>query len=389
MKLLLIADGRSPITRRWISMLQPLGFEIVLLSSYPCEPPDGIKRFHILPLAFAAQGGAQAGSGMSSLKKMLINKLRPLALSLRHQFGPRTVSKRSKKYLEILQFENPDLVHALRIPFEGMLAGFTPVEIPLILSTWGNDFTLHAPSTPEMTMLTQNALQRANALISDTRRDVALACEWGFDRTKPSLVVPGNGGLNLQELEYITRGIQKAEPPQLINPRGLRSYVRTDTFFKAIPLILAKRPDVKFACASMAGQTEALEWVQRLGIEKNVRLLPYLSQPELWKEYARSQVTLSISTHDGTPNTLLEAMALGCLPICGDLDSIREWIVPGKNGVLINPTDPKALAEAVLESLGNQEFQESAARWNVELIRLQANLEFTREKVKQFYARFA
>ncbi len=109
----------------------------------------------------------------------------------------------------------------------------------------------------------------------------------------------------------------------------------------------------------------------------------------MWKAYAKAQLTLSISTHDGTPNTLLEAMALGCLPICGDLESIREWIIPGKNGLLIDPSDSVALADAILGALENKILQESAAKWNYELIRLQANLDATREKVKLFYARFA
>lgn len=388
MKLLMIADGRSPITRRWISMLQPLNYELVLVSSYPCEPVEGIKRLHILPLAFATGGGSQAGTG-SSLKKQIIGRVRPFAQTIRHLLGPWTVSKKSKRYLEILHYEKPDLVHALRIPYEGMLATFTPPGIPLLLSTWGNDFTLHAPSTPEMSDMTRKALQRADALISDTRRDVSLAHDWGFDQKKPALVVPGNGGLNLQELEFITRGIQKAHPPLIVNPRGLRSYVRTDTFFKAIPLVLIKRPEVQFLCASMEGQVEALDWVQKLGIENNVKLLPYLTQPELWKAYAKAQLTLSISTHDGTPNTLLEAMALGCLPICGDLESIREWIIPEKNGLLVDPSDPVALADAVLQALEDRNLQASAAKWNYELIRLQANLDVTREKVKLFYARFA
>lgn len=388
MKLLLIADGRSPITRRWIAMLQPLNYEIVLVSSYPCEPIEGLKKLHILPLAFATGGGAQAGAS-GSLKKQIIGRIRPLAQTIRHILGPWTVSRKSKRYLELLQFEKPDLVHALRIPYEGMLASYTPPGIPLLLSTWGNDLTLHAPSTPEMSDMTKQALQRANALVSDTKRDVNLAHKWGFDQKKPPLVVPGNGGLNLQELQFITRGIQKVEPPLIVNPRGLRSYVRTDTFFKAIPLVLIKRPDVQFLCASMEGQVEALEWVQKLDIEKNVKLLPYLSQAELWKAYAKAQLTLSISTHDGTPNTLLEAMALGCLPICGDLESIREWIIPGKNGLLIDPSDSVALADAILGALENKILQESAAKWNYELIRLQANLDATREKVKLFYARFA
>jgi hypothetical protein len=35
-------------------------------------------------------------------------------------------------------------VHALRIPFEGMLGSYTPAGIPFVAATWGNDLTLHA-----------------------------------------------------------------------------------------------------------------------------------------------------------------------------------------------------------------------------------------------------
>lgn len=387
MKLLLIADGRSPITRRWIAMLKPLNYELVLISSYPCEPIDGLNKLYILPLAFASQGGSQAGSGSKNVIKQLVSRFRPIAQRMRHLLGPWMLQKHAITYLDILKTETPEWVHALRIPFEGMLASATPPEIPLILSTWGNDFTLHASSTGRMETMTRSALQRADALMSDTDRDVKLALEWGYDPQKPCQVVPGNGGTDVDELTALTQGIERADPPQVINPRGLRSYVRTDTFFKAIPLVLAKRPDVQFVCASMEGQAEALKWVDQLSIQKNVRFLPYVSQPELWREFARSQVMVSNSTHDGSPNSLLEAMALGCFPVCGDIESIRAWITDGENGLLVDPADPTALAEAVLKALKDSQLRSTAAKRNAQLIREKAGIDASRAKVKELYER--
>lgn len=385
MKLLLIADGRSPITRRWISMLAPLNYELVLISSYTCDPIYGLKKLYALPLAFASQGGSQAGSGSASLAKQLVSRFRPLAQRMRHLLGPWMLSKHVSEYLDILKAEKPDLVHAFRIPFEGMLAGATPSGYPLILSTWGNDFTLHASSTGRMAVMTRKALQRADALMSDTQRDVKLASEWGYDLQKPTLIVPGNGGTDVDELTALTKGIERADPPQVINPRGLRSYVRTDTFFKAIPLVLVKQPQVQFVCASMEGQAEALNWVDQLGIEKNIRFLPYMSQPELWREYARSQVMVSNSTHDGSPNSLLEAMALGCFPVCGNIESIREWITDGENGLLVDPCDPNALANAILTALNNADLRSTAAHHNAQIIREKAGVKAARSKVKELY----
>ena len=38
----------------------------------------------------------------------------------------------------------PDLVHAMRLPFEGFLAAAAVEKVPLLISVWGNDFTLFA-----------------------------------------------------------------------------------------------------------------------------------------------------------------------------------------------------------------------------------------------------
>ncbi len=392
MKILLIADGRSPITRAWIKMLQPLGYEMVLVSSYPCGVVEHVDRLYQLPLAFSTYAGNQASQQSKREKQKWITRciarIRPLAQTLRHWLGPWTLTRHVDAYLEILRVEKPDIVHAMRVPFEGMLASFTPAPIPVVISTWGNDFTLHAASTARMKTMTRKTMHRADGILSDTRRDLTLAVEWGFDPSKSGFVVAGNGGLDLVEMKSVTRGIQRKDPPQVINPRGLRSYVRTDTFFKSIPLVLAKRPNTQFVCTSMAGQAEAQEWVERLAISDNVLLLPLLSQVDLWQEFARSTVSVSPSTHDGTPNTLLEAMALGCLPVCGDLDSIREWITPGENGLLVDPADEKDLANAILRALDEESLRDNAARINLAIIQQRADLDATRVKVSSFYERY-
>jgi glycosyltransferase involved in cell wall biosynthesis len=386
LRLLIIADGRSPITRRWMAMLKPLGYHLCLVSSSPCEAPPEVDSFFILPLAFSQLGGSQAGGGTGRGRRSLVKYLRPLAQKARHWLGPWTIAYKQEALRNIIAAEKPDILHAMRIPYEGMLAGFSAPAIPLVISTWGNDLTLHAPATPRMRALTRRALSHADALISDTHIDVARAANWGFDSQKPSLVVPGNGGIDVAEVQQACQGVVKGRPFRVLNPRGLRSYVHTDTFFKAIPLVLKELPEVQFTCTSMWRQPEAEKWVSVLGIEKNVTLLPLLSQQQVWQEFARSQVSVSVSSHDGTPNTLLEAMALGSFPICGDLPSIREWITDGGNGLLVDPKDPQALADALLRALTDGALREKAAKLNSEIIRAQADLESTRQKVAHFFA---
>jgi glycosyltransferase involved in cell wall biosynthesis len=389
MHILLVADGRSPITQRWIAMLAPLEARISLISTYPCRPIPGTDLIGVMPVAFARFSGSQAGGAAPARShKGLISHVRPLAAQLRHWLGPWTLPFYERRFTELVRDLHPDVVHALRLPFEGMLAVATPRDIPLIVSTWGNDLTLHAPASPRMGQLTRWVLHRADALFSDTPRDAELAMHWGFAEQKPRLVVPGNGGLDLSEFDAAIRGISRATPPQIIDPRGLRAYVRSDTFFQAIPLVLQKYPQVRFLCTSMQGQKEALEWVEKLGIGANVTLLPLLSQTELWAEFARATASVSISTHDGTPNSLLEAMAAGCLPICGDIDSIRDWIKPGENGLLVRPDDAQTLAQAILTAIENAPLRHQAAHTNRHIIEERASLSQTRSQIFAFYSQF-
>jgi glycosyltransferase involved in cell wall biosynthesis len=298
------------------------------------------------------------------------------------------------RFRQVVRTFRPDLIHALRIPFEGMLASFAPAGERLAVSIWGNDLTLHAHGSRWMASLTHRTLRRAGGLLADTSRDLRLARSWGFAAGCPAQIVPGSGGLDLDEiarckeipLEPFSGGPLPAGAPVVINPRGFRpGSLRSDTFFKAIPLVLAQVPQAIFLCPSMAGQAEATRWVEQLDIEKQVRLLPNLPQSQLWALFHQSQVFVSPSIHDGTPNSFLEASACGCFPVAGDIESFREWIAPGVNGLLVDASDPQALAEAILAALASPDLRRQAAEINAGLVAERAEVGHVREKVQAFY----
>jgi glycosyltransferase involved in cell wall biosynthesis len=171
----------------------------------------------------------------------------------------------------------------------------------------------------------------------------------------------------------------------VINPRGVRTYVRNDTFFKSIPLVLNQFPAARFICTTMAGEPQALRLSRELGIEGAVDLLPRQTRTEMATLFQRSQVVVSPSTHDGTPNTLLEALACGCYPVVGDIESLREWITPGVNGALVDPGDARALAEAVCLGLADAELRQKAAAHNLALVDERAEYGMVMREAEGFY----
>jgi glycosyltransferase involved in cell wall biosynthesis len=135
----------------------------------------------------------------------------------------------------------------------------------------------------------------------------------------------------------------------------------------------------------MAGQPEAEAWVESLQIQRFALLLPTIPQEHLWALFRRADLSVSVSEHDGTPNSLLEAMTCGCFPIAGDIESIREWITPGVNGLLVDPDQPEQLASAVISALLNDVLRREAAVYNRTLIQERADAGIVQTRIEVFY----
>jgi glycosyltransferase involved in cell wall biosynthesis len=396
MKLLYIVDGRSPIALNWIGHFIKSGKEVHLVSTYPCPTFPGLASLTVIPVGMSSVYG-QVGTEHSG-RGHFLRRIIPVGLRtrVRQVVAPLTFRRASRSLREVIQRTQPDLIHAMRIPFEGMIAsmaldvnsrpGTDESHIPLLISVWGNDFTLHARSSTTMAYHTRQALQMCSALHTDCQRDLKLARESGFASGKPSIVLPGGGGVKLDIFYPPTvPGRLDGSPVRIINPRGFRAYVRNDTFFHAIPLVLNQDENVHFVCPGMAAEPQAQKCVEEMKISRWVDLLPAQSQHEMADLFRESHISLSITTHDGTPNTLLEALACGCFPIAGDLESLREWITPGVNGLLVDPLNPQALATAILETITQPDLQSLARERNFHLVKERAEYGASMHSADDFY----
>jgi glycosyltransferase involved in cell wall biosynthesis len=130
---------------------------------------------------------------------------------------------------------------------------------------------------------------------------------------------------------------------------------------------------------------QAETWLKELGVQAAVELLPVIQRARMADLFRRSQVAVSPTSHDGTPNTLLEAMACGCFPVAGDLESLREWLTPGVNGLLADPGDPHALADAVLLALERPDLRARARALNLQLVAERAEHGWVMRSAEVFY----
>ncbi len=105
-----------------------------------------------------------------------------------------------------------------------------------------------------------------------------------------------------------------------------------------------------------------------MDLSAQVELLPRQSRMQMARLFRQSDLVVSPSEHDGTPNTLLEGIACGCFPIAGNIESVREWIIPEMNGLLFDPGSPQDLADNILRAYHEPGLRRSAAAYNTQLV---------------------
>jgi glycosyltransferase involved in cell wall biosynthesis len=89
--------------------------------------------------------------------------------------------------------------------------------------------------------------------------------------------------------------------------------------------------------------------------------------------------------HDGIPNVLLEAMALGKPVISSSVGGIPELIEDRVNGFLVRPDDPEQLADAIKRLMNDKDLAETIGRSAKE--RIKASFEIT-ETIKPLFKYF-
>lgn len=385
MRLTFLADLRSPIAVQWIRYFVERGHDVQAISSYPVAD-NALPNAEMtsLPLVLAGRGRASYPQqpeqpGGPSIQSGLGKWVTPQRVSaVRNSIGPALVRVKRRRLQSLVERHRPDLVHAMRIPFEG-IAARELTGLPLIVSVWGNDFTLHARRTRMMAAATRRTLATAAVLHCDCNRDARIAREWGYPADQPIWEIPGNGGVDRSVFHpggssaRARFGIPQ-EATVILNPRGIREYVRTDAFFSALPPVLREFPSVHVVCPGMAGSRHAESIITNAGLDRNrIHLLPVLEHRLMADIFRMSRVSVSLSEHDGTPNTLLEAMACGTLPIVGDVASVREWVCDGVNGLVTSSLCPEVVSGALIRSIRDDNLVRVAREENERLIKDRAD----------------
>ncbi len=343
-----LADASSIHTRRWVSYFVAQGYEAHVFSFLPGEIPGAqVYCFRAGPVR--TEGG-----------------------NWRYLLHLSTVRRRVRAL-------RPALVHAHYLTSYGLLGALIGYH-PLVMTAWGSDVLVTPKQSRLYRLLLRFTLKRADLVTSDAGSMSRVLEQYG---APPERVLTIPLGIDLARFQGRVRNWNQPGC-RLISTRTLVPNTALETVIRTLPSIKQALPDAYLDVIGGGPEEPNLRALaQRLSVEEMIAWHGQIEHDDLPEWLNRADIYLALTRSDSTSVSLLEAMACGAFPIVSDLPANREWIEPGVNGLLVQPRDEAALAQAIVCAVQDPALRQNAAQQNRALISQRADWQENMKQVER------
>jgi len=308
MRILVVANGASIHTRRWLTGLAARGHEVALATDVP--GPDPVRTFALPPLY----------PGRLNLP-WLVAQLR----------------RGMRRY-------RPELVHAHYASHYGVLAAWARA-VPLVVSVWGADVEVFPRRHVVNRRMLQSALARAQ-VVTATSHYLASAAAPYLARGKAAVVVP----FGIDTTRFQPGPGPRAFPPLIVCNKHLEEAYGPDVLLAALDLLPPLRWQLELLGsgsweARIQSQVAAGRWRDR------IRLLGAVAPDVVAERLKAATLAVYPSRRESFGVATLEAEATGVPVVATTVGGLPEVVADGLTGWLVPPDDPAALAGAMTKIL--------------------------------------
>lgn len=263
------------------------------------------------------------------------------------------------KYLFVLLFDRPDIVH-VHMSYKGsfirkfiMVKMSKVFKVKTILHLHGSEFKIFYENS-------NTAVQRCiKQLFESVDQTIVLGQSW-FEfiqniAPKSRITICNNAidipieiaNLNKGEFNILFLAV-------LLKRKGIYDLVdvvrnlKDERFFE--------HKNIKFIIAGDGPEYQNLvDYVQKYKLESLIDIIGWIDSTQKQKLLKNSQLLVLPSYNEGLPMAILEAMSYGIPIISTDVGSISEVVIPRKTGYLISPGNVGQLKSAIKEVTENKE----------------------------------
>ena len=145
-----------------------------------------------------------------------------------------------------------------------------------------------------------------------------------------------------------------AAAPLLITVAVLRELKGIQFMIQAMPAILARQPEARYLVVGDGDhRAQLVEEVRRLGLESRVIFAG--ARKDIPALMPAADIFVLPTLTEALPTVLAEAMAARLPIVASCVGGVPEMVADGANGRLLEPGDPRLLAETCLELLARPE----------------------------------
>lgn len=153
---------------------------------------------------------------------------------------------------------------------------------------------------------------------------------------------------------------QDREAARIIVTRNLEPIYDNATAIRAFALVRQRFASASLTIAGSGPERLALEDLARqLGVADAVAFPGRLDRDGMAGLYRRAAIALNPSKVDNMPNSVLEALACGVPVVSTDVGGVPYIVRDGVTALLVPPSNPEAMANAIMRLLDQPELADS------------------------------
>lgn len=280
----------------------------------------------------------------------------------------------------------PDYVHALELQNAGYvslkaLRSKKPSGLKLIVTNYGSDIFWFRRFPKHLAKI-QELLSIADFYACECERDVELARELGF-QGEVMPVRPNAGGFGQ---EVFSQPLKPFGKRKVIAIKGYNGWVgRAHVAIEAIDQISQslKEFEIVFYSCNRSTIQLAKKCASKTGLRITTHPKGKLSHSQMLELFGNAAVYVGLSESDGISTSLLEAMAMGAVPVQTSSACCDEWF-DSHTGVIIKSIDPASVALGIMRALELARDRKAAVT-NRQTIKAKASEEYVRQAALTFY----
>ncbi len=286
----------------------------------------------------------------------------------------------------VLRRGQPDYVHALELQHGGYIASRAledaSIKTPFIATNYGSDIYWFQQFPKHLAKI-KKLLARADRYSAECNRDVELAKKYGFSGVVMP-VFPNAGGFTEEQLN---RPLTPTAERKVIAIKGYEGWVgRASVAVEALYSLTKELTDFKIVFYSC--NAKSIRLVKKLKRKTGLNIEWHgkgeLAHTEMLDLFASARIYVGISLSDGISTSLLEAMAMGAIPIQTSSACTDDWFTASKTGFRVDSISVTEIVNGHRWALG----EETVNDWVVESresVAQRVTSTFAQVNAKKFY----